>query len=117
MYEAIGGYDITPIQATLLIYFEPDQQYSMQYLSKAMGCDASNITGLIDRLEQQEYLARTVNPDDRRIKCISLTQKGKECRSTILGRLAESEAIDLERLSDADKATFARIIDALLSQD
>jgi DNA-binding MarR family transcriptional regulator len=41
-----------------------------------MGCDASNITGIVDRLEAKELVVRTADPGDRRVKLIERTRAG-----------------------------------------
>lgn len=38
----------------------------------------SNITGILDRLEQKDMIERKTDPDDRRIYHIALTSKGRQ---------------------------------------
>lgn len=113
MYEALEKHDMTPVQGTLLLLFEPDEGKSMHSMSRLMGCDASNITGLVDRLESQNLIERTVDPNDRRVKLIKLTKKGEHCRLEVLASLKKSEAADLQRLTPTEKSTLVRIIDKL----
>lgn len=93
--------------------FEPGQGRSMNSLSETMGCDASNITGLVDRLENHGLIERTVDPQDRRVKLIKLSQKGLKCREQVLKGLSKAQAADLQRLTSEECETLCRLIDKL----
>lgn len=73
--EAAAKVGLTAAQATILsLLAEPT---SMRGLAERMGCDASNITGLIDRLEAKGLVQRTAEPGDRRVKRIVQSREGK----------------------------------------
>ncbi len=50
----------------------------MRALAGLLACDASNITGLVDRLEAQGLVSRHLDPGDRRVKNVVATEKGVE---------------------------------------
>lgn len=108
--------DLTPVQGLLLVMFEPTKGKSMNDLSCRMGCDASNVTGLVDRLDSQGLIERTVDPADRRVKMIALSKKGQHARAQILAGLAAAEAVDLQRLTPEEQTQFMNIIDKLTSR-
>ncbi len=75
--ELVGAYGLTIQQASVLCavesgYGEPGA------LAIQMRLSPSRLTRLIDALEKQELLERTVSARDRRSVCITLTAKGKE---------------------------------------
>ena len=77
----------------------------MRRLAVQMNCEASNLTGLVDRLEARGLVERLPYPEDRRVKCVALTREGEE-----LGRemwLAVAGRCELNRLSDSRKQTVA----------
>lgn len=84
----------------------------MRRLAVQMNCEASNLTGLVDRLEARGLVERLPYPEDRRVKCVALTRKGEE-----LGRemwLAVAGRCELNRLSDSRKeAVVAALRDAM----
>jgi DNA-binding MarR family transcriptional regulator len=45
----------------------------MVSLARSLHCHDSNVTGLVDRLEQRGLIERQSNPNDRRVKLIALT--------------------------------------------
>ena len=49
----------------------------MSSIAEALACDASNVTGIVDRLESRGLIARATGADDRRVKTITLTAHGR----------------------------------------
>src|SRR4051794_19861946 len=78
-------YGLTGMQALML--FQLDQPRPMNIFSKIFNCDASNVTGLVDGLEQKKLASRYEAPDDRRVKMVKLETKGKRLRTALLRRL------------------------------
>lgn len=113
MWEVLEQRNMTPVQGSMLMLFEPGARRSMNSLSKLMGCDASNITGLVDRLDSNELIERTTDPTDRRVKLIKLSDKGIECRQMVLDNLKKSQAADLHTLTDEEQEQLIKIIDKL----
>jgi DNA-binding MarR family transcriptional regulator len=82
-------YGLTGSQMHTLCLIEPEKPVVMSSLSCQMACDASNITGIVDRLSAQGYLERKDDPADRRVKMVGLTQKGTVLRKQIMAHLLE----------------------------
>lgn len=57
-----------------------DEPMPMGELARRLGCDNSNITGIVDRLESRGLIARSPSPEDRRVKLLVLTERGEELR-------------------------------------
>jgi DNA-binding MarR family transcriptional regulator len=49
----------------------------MRRLAEHMHCEASNLTGLVDRLEARGLVERRPDPGDRRVRLLALTQAGE----------------------------------------
>src|SRR6187455_3363173 len=60
--------DLTPAQGHALKHLDPAQPVPMSTLADAMFCDASNITGIVDKLETRGLIARQGADHDRRVK-------------------------------------------------
>lgn len=106
---------LTPAQGMLMMCLEEDESRTMNDLADMFGCDASNITGLVDKLEAQEMICRTADKKDRRIKKICLSKKGCECRNFMLDGLKKSEAVDMSKLSTEEQAQLNVLITKLVS--
>ena len=87
----------------------------MNELSEIMGCDASNITGLVDRLESHELIERSSSDKDRRIKHIRLTDIGIKFRQHLVDGLKKSELLDLSKLSESEEVELNRLVYKILN--
>ncbi|MFB8191148.1 MarR family winged helix-turn-helix transcriptional regulator [Microbacterium sp. NPDC055988] len=55
-----------------------DERRGMTALARDLGCDASNITRIVDRLQRLDYVVREPDPDDGRARLLTRTAKGDE---------------------------------------
>jgi len=60
---------------------ELDEPLPMRELAQRLCCDASNVTGIVDRLEERGLVERRVVPADRRVKHLVLTEAGRALRA------------------------------------
>ena len=104
---------LSPAQCHLLNLIEPSRPVAMGELASALSCDASNVTGLVDRLESRGLLQRSPSAQDRRVKVLSLTPLGVRVRAALLDRMTSSPPT-LDRLSEADQRALARILRRLI---
>ena len=73
-----GEFGLTGIQALTLLMIDRIESPSMSSFCKLYDCDASNITGIIDGLENKGLVSRQPHSSDRRIKIIRLEEEGKK---------------------------------------
>jgi DNA-binding MarR family transcriptional regulator len=93
------AYDLTPMQALTLCSLEPGDPVPMSQISSILACDASSVTGIVERLAVGSYIVRREGKTDRRIKTIELTEAGIELRDILLPKIAEKGAPNLKNLS------------------
>ncbi|MFE6222439.1 MarR family winged helix-turn-helix transcriptional regulator [Streptomyces sp. NPDC057854] len=74
----------------------------MRALAETMTCDASNITGIVDRLEKRGLVRREAGTSDRRVKNVILTAEGERVADTIRAKMRTTRD-GLERLDDEDR--------------
>jgi DNA-binding MarR family transcriptional regulator len=98
---ALEDLDLTPNDARALGMLDPEHGRPMSALAEAWGCDASNATCVIDRLEQRGLAERRTLPDDRRIKMVVLTPEGVRTRTALIEAIYKPPPalIDLPRAS------------------
>jgi DNA-binding MarR family transcriptional regulator len=101
--------DLTPVQAHALRRLDPERPLAMSALAEALYCHASNVTGIVDRLESRGLVARTPGTDDRRVKTLVLTPEGTEVRARVIDLLTEPPAA-LATLSAADQRALRDIL-------
>lgn len=56
----------------------------MRSLAEEWGCDASNATWIVDRLESMGLAERRAKPGDRRVKLVGLTPNGLKMRAELM---------------------------------
>ena len=59
----------------------------MSRLADTLSCDASNVTGLVDRLESRGLVRRQSSLQDRRVKVLQLTPAGARLRAQLLRQM------------------------------
>ena len=106
-------FELSPVQCQVLHLVEPGQPISMRRIAETLACDASNVTGLVDRLESRGLVERRSSIEDRRIKVLGLTRAGSRVRSLLLKRLTQPPDA-LARLSAEEQRTLARILRRLV---
>ncbi len=94
-------------QAVALRYLE--HPVPMRNLARAMGCDASNLTGIADRLEERGLAERRLDPCDRRVKLLVLTERGVAARAAIHRSMANDIA-GLSRLTPTERELFTELL-------
>ena len=81
---------------------------TLTQLAERHCCGRSNVTALIDRLEADGFVERTVDPNDRRNVRAALTESGRTAFERAGAILAEHERAIDERLGQAPRAELAR---------
>jgi DNA-binding MarR family transcriptional regulator len=92
-------FDLFPPQ--MLVLKSLDTPKPMGEVATWLACDTSNLTGIIDRLEQRELVKRTPSRHDRRVKLLVLTKEGRRLHKEISARMSQPPA-EIAALSDAD---------------
>ncbi|RKN50928.1 MarR family winged helix-turn-helix transcriptional regulator [Micromonospora endolithica] len=106
-YEAAAAeLSLSPAQACLLGRL--DERRGMGALAAELGCDASNITQIVVRLEVLGLVTREPHPQDRRARLVARTPRGDEISRrfaaaftfarTAVGRLSPEEQDQLAAL-------------------
>jgi DNA-binding MarR family transcriptional regulator len=106
---AAAACELTEAQCHVLRFLEPGATMPMRRLAERLHCDASNITGIVDRLEARGLVERRACPHDRRVKELALTPAGAGLRARILERLGQPPE-PIGRLSAEDMRLLCTIL-------
>jgi DNA-binding MarR family transcriptional regulator len=106
-------FDLSPAQCNVLRLIEPSEPISMGRLAETLACHASNVTGLVDRLESRGLVRRQPSATDRRLKELALTPAGIRLRAILLERMTKPPET-LVRLSAGEQRSLVRILRRLL---
>jgi DNA-binding MarR family transcriptional regulator len=100
---------LTPGHMKALTILDPDLPRPMGVMADMMNCDASQVTWLVDRLEERGFVERRALPTDRRVKTIALTPSGVAFRAELLEHMFEPPP----DLMEVDAATLESLREAL----
>src|ERR1051326_1709707 len=101
--------ELSPAQCHVLHLIEPGQPIPMGRLAEALACDASNVTGLVDRLECRGLVRRQSSAGARRIKSPECAPAGCRLPSTGPERMTRPPD-SLARLSAEEQQALVRIL-------
>ena len=85
-------FDLTPAQGHALRSLDPDKPVPMSTLAEALVCDASNVTGIVDKLELRGLIARQGTDHDRRVKQLAVTERGRRIRDKLVAAVMNPPA-------------------------
>ena len=102
-------FDLAPMQLHALRVLEPGAELSMSALAGSLHCDASNVTGIVDRLEARGLIERRGSARDRRVKNLVLTEEGARLRAEMMARLAVPPP-EIESLPRADQRALRDLL-------
>ncbi|GEA86557.1 MarR family winged helix-turn-helix transcriptional regulator [Cellulomonas cellasea] len=108
---AVGRHGLTPVQARAVLML--DEAVPMSSVASHLACDASNVTGLADRLEALG-VAERVPSSDRRVKLLRLTDRGSALRGELGRELAQGSAVT-DRLTADERTQLAALLDKMLA--
>ena len=116
-FHAVAAeFDLSPPQVRALGVLDPERPVPMSELAEALHCDNSNVTGIVDRLEDRGLVERRSAAHDRRVKMLAVTPRGADVRERLADRLHEPPE-PLARLSPEDQRALRDIMRRALDTD
>jgi DNA-binding MarR family transcriptional regulator len=100
-------YDLRP--ATFGALRALGQPRTMSELAELLHCDNSNVTGIVDNLEEKILAVRLPSEADRRIKIVELTPQGEKLLKRLSRELAKPPTWVMD-LSEEDRKRLRDIL-------
>jgi len=88
---------IAQLKSLIFIYFEGTTNFIK--LANALGVTPPNVTGIVNRLVEQNLVTREENPEDRRTFILRVTEPGKSLVDGLHDRGIKRMAVILDRLT------------------
>jgi MarR family transcriptional regulator, organic hydroperoxide resistance regulator len=86
-----------------------DRPRTMSEVANFLHCDNSNVTGIVDVLEEKGLAIRRPSEQDRRVKLIALTAEGRRVRVRLM-RAVEKPPAWVRGLSEADRQALRDLL-------
>lgn len=105
---------LSPLETETLDQVAEHPDLILRELSAALQVPKSTLTSLLDRMERQGLLVRTLSVRDRRSYGLALTDPGRLAQQTHLDFEAAAWSRALRPLSDSQRATFLDLLTAMV---
>ncbi len=106
--EVAASVSMSPQQLIALKMMGEHGTMAMSELAVHLGCDASNVTSIVDKLETRGAVERRSAEHDRRVKSIVVTAAGMELYERVKLRFQKPPPA-IERLGVEDQAALCEI--------
>jgi DNA-binding MarR family transcriptional regulator len=110
------GIDLTPVQFAAMSAIAAHPGIDQARVAAEIAYDRATIGGVIDRLEQKGYIARTVAKRDRRAREVRLTEKGAAILAQTQPVVSALQAEILLGLSAAERALFLDLAQKIIQR-
>lgn len=95
-------YHMTPMQLYALYAMQEQAATTMGQVAAILHCDASNVTGIVDRLVAQGLVVRQEDERDRRTRTLRLTKQGMAVVHEIAAKLPNQLGCDQLNVDERD---------------
>jgi DNA-binding MarR family transcriptional regulator len=90
------------MQLVTLCALKPGESTPMNMISCLLVCDASNVTGIVERLVSRKLIIREESQEDRRVKVIHTTLEGEVIRGEVLNEITDHQPESLSGLTPVE---------------
>ena len=105
-----SGFDLTPVQYAALAAIEEHPGIEATTLSALLAFDRSTLGDVIERLVGKQLVARTPDPQDRRVKRLAATPEGARTVAAIEPAVERAQARILAPLAAPERARFMALL-------
>jgi MarR family transcriptional regulator, lower aerobic nicotinate degradation pathway regulator len=112
--EQTEPHGITPVQYAVLQTVRNSPNVDQRTLAGSIGFDTSTTAGVIDRLETRGLLLRNASADDKRVRLLTLTQKGGELLDAVIPGMLQAQVRMLAPLTEKQRAEFMKALRILV---
>ncbi|GAB3191156.1 MarR family winged helix-turn-helix transcriptional regulator [Hydrogenophaga aquatica] len=116
-HQEVQDLNLTPVQYGALQTVHNQPGIDQRTLASRIALDTSTTAGVVDRLEARGLLQRSLSPEDKRVRLLTITPEGAELlRQALPGVLRAQEQI-LAPLSPQQRQTFVELLNLLVEEN
>ncbi|MUL76985.1 MarR family winged helix-turn-helix transcriptional regulator [Mycolicibacterium sp. CBMA 226] len=97
----------------VLLALDETPMRSQAVLAQAIGADKTRIIPTLDDLQDRGYIERTPDPDDRRVRLLSITTAGRRLKDAVQADIQRGEEHWLGELSAEERRVFLHVLQRL----
>jgi DNA-binding MarR family transcriptional regulator len=111
---ALGRVGLSGREFLVLSFVASAEDLSQQDLSERLGLDPTIVVGLVDALEERQWMTRTRDPADRRRNVLRLTAAGRTAHTRAVRAAQAAEDAFLETLGSAERETLRTLLNDVM---
>lgn len=101
---------------SVLVALDRTPMRTQAALAEAINADKTRIIRTLDELQKQGYIERRPDPEDRRVRLLSITDAGRAVKNSAQSAIQRGEERLLSKLSADEHTAFLRILQRLAHQ-
>ncbi len=110
-------FGLTPVQYAALQGVAGAPGIDQRTLARTIGLDTSTTGGVIDRLEARGLLQRNANPEDRRVRLLTITADGQTLLKAVTPAMLRAQQRILAPLPATQRSEFMRMLRLLVESN
>jgi DNA-binding MarR family transcriptional regulator len=108
--EVLAPAGMQPREFAVLRQVAVEEGISQQACGAALKVGPSQMVALVDSLEAKKLLERRPDPDDRRVRALHVTERGRRALATAFEAAGRNEEAMFGSMTDAERAELRRLL-------
>jgi DNA-binding MarR family transcriptional regulator len=113
--SSLLDYDMTLQQLRVFAFVFARGRMPITKVAEALGIKPNVATGIIQRLVEKGWIARSEDPTDRRVRLLEVTEQGRALVDEVGSMVLTKSRGLLDRLSDEQLQLFRDLLDTMIS--
>lgn len=116
IHTKLSGYNLTKSQLDILNYLDqhPDQMTCQKDLQNYLHVSNATINGLVNRLEQNGYIYRITNSEDKRMVSIHPTEKANQIKDLFLTTIYNLEQKMMAHIAPDKQEELVNLLEQMI---
>lgn len=115
--EETEGSSITPVQYSLLYCLCSHGELDQNSLAQHLGLERTSVAEVLSRLERRELLTRCASEQDRRVRLVKLTRRGRALVQRMSASVARAHERTLAELAPQERRLLTQMMQRLVLAD
>lgn len=106
----LAAYGLTPVQQLVLAAVSQNEGISAGVLGVKIALDPATLSGILDRMAERGWIEKHIDPEDKRLVRIFLTEHAKELGPKLMEERDKANEEILRNLSLEEKVLLKRLL-------
>ncbi|MEZ0050428.1 DNA-binding MarR family transcriptional regulator [Mycobacterium sp. MAA66] len=106
----LDAHGVTMWGYIVLLALDHTPMRSQVALAEAIGADKTRIIRTLDELQDNGYIERTPDPEDRRVRLLAITKAGRKLKDAVQDDIQRGEERWLGDLTAEERGVFLRVL-------